>query len=115
MTKVLVCGGRDFNDADKLNHCLDILHKKHGFTCLVHGDARGADRLAGEWAEQNDVDVITYPALWDQFGTSAGPIRNKIMFTKEAPDIVIAFPGGSGTAHMVNFAKNKGAAVIEVN
>jgi hypothetical protein len=60
--RLLVTGGRNFTDRDFLFATLDRLHAEHGFTLLIHGDARGADRLAGEWAKERGVEVSACPA-----------------------------------------------------
>ena len=77
--KVLVCGGRSFTDRTLLEATLDRLHHAHVFTALIEGDARGADRLAGEWAEAQGIEHIVYKADWDGFGAKAGPLRNPHM------------------------------------
>jgi hypothetical protein len=112
--RVLVCGGREFNDHFLLNLILDLKHEDYNFTHLIHGGARGADRMSGEWAEVNKVPVQVYYADWEKYGKAAGMIRNKEMLTVGKPDLVIAFPGGTGTAHMVKIAKEAGVNVIEV-
>jgi hypothetical protein len=48
--RVLVCGGRDFDDAGLMINVLDRLHTEKFFTVLIHGNARGADRIADAWA-----------------------------------------------------------------
>lgn len=63
---VLVCGGRDFKDADFVFASLDEIHKKTPITRLVHGDARGADKLAHAWARMRKVQKQPYPADWDR-------------------------------------------------
>lgn len=98
--RVLVTGGRDFSDLALLTGALDHLHAQHPFTVLIHGDASGADRLSGEWAESRGIQVEARPADWKKHGRAAGPIRNSQMLD-ERPDIVVAFPGGKGTADMV--------------
>jgi UDP-N-acetylmuramoylalanine-D-glutamate ligase len=55
-----------------------------------------------------------YPAKWDLHGKSAGPIRNQQMLDTGV-DLVIAFPGGKGTAHMVSIAKKAGVKVVEID
>ena len=104
--KVLVCGGRDFKDSATLFQVLDQFHREHGFTFLVHGDARGADRLAGEWAKEQGVPFKAYPVEHDLDGEwpGAGPRRNRRMYDDAKPDMVVAFPGGKGTAGMVAYA-----------
>lgn len=112
--KVLVCGGRDFNNGARLRECLNALHDNLGpITLLVHGAAAGADSMAGTWATHRGVPVKAYPADWKKHGRSAGPIRNQQMLDAEKPDMVIAFPGGRGTAHMVRIAKEQGFRVIQ--
>lgn len=111
---ILVTGGRDYADRSRLNLTLDALHREHRFTRLVHGGARGADKLAGEWAVHNDVPVTAYPADWS-LGRGAGHIRNAEMLAASNPHLVVAFPGGRGTAGMVKLALRAGKEVLTVN
>lgn len=99
--RVLVCGGRDFNDRAYVYGALDVLHGMKKITSLVHGGARGADLLAGEWAEVRGVPQHVYFANWKRYGRSAGIIRNKEMLEDGTPDLALAFPGGNGTDDMV--------------
>lgn len=113
MTKILVCGGRNYKDQDKVNLILNKIHDDAGITCIVQGGAKGADELAKNWAERHNIECKEYKADWDAYGRSAGPIRNREMFNKEKPDMVVAFPGGKGTAHMASIAEGK-VPVIKV-
>lgn len=81
---------------------------------IIQGGARGADRAADEWAIINWVPLETYLPDWDKYRKAAGPIRNKQMLDEGKPDVVIAFPGGRGTANMVSLAKKAGVEVVEV-
>ena len=108
--KLLVCGGRDFADREGLGRALDAAHAKRPITILIHGGARGADRLAGRWAEERGILVAEVRALWKQHGNGAGPIRNRGMLAL-GPDGVIAFPGGNGTADMGSIATAAGVPV----
>lgn len=112
---VLVCGGRDFALRDDLFSVLDDLHRHHGFTLLVHGAARGADRLAGEWAESRGVKCQPVAADWQMHGRRAGPVRNAEMLHTYKPEIVVAFPGGSGTDHMVKISRKAGVMIHQFN
>lgn len=114
MTIVLVCGGRDFGDYQLLARVLDQLHAESRFTKLIHGAAFGADRMAGHWAALRGIPVEAYPADWYAHGKSAGPIRNAMMLRLGKPDLVIAMPGGAGTADMVRKAIAAGTHVIIV-
>jgi hypothetical protein len=114
MTKVIVCGGRGFYETAFIWQHLDILNSEYNFSELIHGDAKGVDRIAGYWAESRSVDCKKYPADWDTYRSSAGPIRNNQMLKCENPDLVVAFPGNVGTNHMIKIAKNAGVEVVEI-
>lgn len=93
---------------------LDTLLVRHGISTVIEGGARGADSLAGEWADDRGLEHITYHADWDNLGRKAGLIRNERMLKDGAPDLVIAFPGGRGTFHMSRLAEEAGVPVIAV-
>lgn len=112
MKRFIVCGSRDYDDRAALYRALDHLVSLCGPFEVIHGDARGADRLAGKWAEDRDLKVTAVPADWKAHGKAAGPIRNREML-KYRPDAVIAFPGGSGTADMMKAADKEGVLVLE--
>lgn len=111
--KVIVCGGRQFDDFRKISLVLDTQHEETPFSVLIHGDALGADRTAAKWARARRVPTQAFPANWERDGIKAGPIRNSQMLAQR-PDLVIAFPGGKGTADMVRKAKAAGVAVTEI-
>jgi hypothetical protein len=114
MTTALVCGGRNYADKAQMFAALDGLRTSKHITSIVHGAASGADRLAGEWAKARGIECTSYPADWKRLGQSAGPIRNQRMLENERPSLVIAFPGGSGTADMKRRAVAAGVEVIEI-
>jgi hypothetical protein len=110
--RILVCGGRDFNNDALLNETLNQ-HKCDDLT-IIEGGAKGADLGALHWARHNAVPVETYRADWDKYGKRAGYIRNVQMLNEGKPDLVIAFPGGKGTQMMIMLAKSAGVPVVEV-
>lgn len=112
--KVLVCGGRDFDDASLMTKTLDEVHDVYRIDAIIHGDAKGADRMAGGWARQRGFCEIKVPANWNVYGKSAGPVRNDWMAKLCDPDLVIAFLGGKGTAHMIQRARDNNIKVMEV-
>ena len=113
--KVLVCGGRSYADAETLNRVLDDLHSEFAIIQLIEGDAPGADRLAGQWAERQQLPHRKFPAKWRQYGKGAGYLRNKEMIEVGRPDLVVAFPGGPGTANMVALARAAGVPVRQIS
>lgn len=106
---VLVCGGRDFSDEVLLSKTLDNEH----ITMLIHGGARGADSLAGAYARRKGIQEVICPANWDFNGKKAGVLRNKAMLNL-MPDMVIAFPGGTGTENMCSVASKAGVQVLAI-
>lgn len=112
--KVLVCGGRDYRDSQRAFAVLDELHQQgNRITLLIEGGANGADRRGREWAEARKVPFQTVHADWAAHGRAAGPIRNAAMLVLR-PDVVVAFPGGRGTADMVRRARAAGVRVLDV-
>jgi hypothetical protein len=117
--RVLVCGGRDYDDRERLFGVLDKALKAATLAertfVLIHGNARGADKLSHEWATARQVyDVRVYPADWNTHKKAAGPIRNRLMLTDGQPHAIVAFPGGNGTADMIRQGKKAGVPVYEV-
>jgi len=102
--RLLVTGGRDFADRQKLFDALDMVHDFTPVSLLIAGGARGADTLAIEWAKERGINYHIEKAQWGRFGKSAGIIRNKQMLEMK-PNLVVAFAGGNGTRDMVNRSK----------
>lgn len=111
--RILVCGGRDFRDTKMLDEVLSEIAFRFGIREIIHGGANGADTMAGCWGQKHNIPVLVYPADWKKHGRAAGPIRNQQMLDEGKPDWVVAFPGGRGTAHMVNIARKAGVTVFD--
>lgn len=107
--KILVCGGRDYDDFASICHVLRALRP----STVIEGGARGADAPAGRWARDNEVNLIVVHADWTKHGRAAGHIRNGWMLD-ERPEIVVAFPGGRGTDNCVKQARARGIPVLRV-
>lgn len=112
--RVLVCGGRDFRDHGCVFDKLTAIHTGQMITCIIEGGAPGADEWAAVWADMVGVPRKKFPADWASLGRAAGPLRNQRMLDEGKPDLVLAFPGGKGTASMVRLAKKAGVKVIEI-
>lgn len=114
MKRVLVCGGREF---DNWNRLVSAMERNGVFpintVAIIQGGAKGADFLAKTWAKSVGIPVDEYPADWKTHGKAAGGIRNQKMLDEGKPDLVIAFPGGAGTADMVRRAEKAGVPVTK--
>jgi len=96
--RVLVFGGRDYNNYERVAEELDDIGN---ISLIIHGGARGADSCGARYAGINNIPVREFPADWDKYGKRAGPIRNAQMLREGAPDFAVAFPGGKGTKDMI--------------
>jgi hypothetical protein len=114
--KVLVCGGRDYDNIVLAYFTLNTLLKKAKpeDILIIQGGAKGADKLAKDWANQIGADCLEFPADWGTHGKSAGFIRNSQMLEEGKPTGVIAFKGGPGTRMMCELAEKKNVPVKRV-
>ena len=128
--RVIVCGGRNYQDRNTVSGWLDKLFApvygtgdepyKNGTALprpdlvIIQGGASGADSFAMDWCVVNWVHFETYEADWKTHGKAAGPIRNQKMLDGGKPDMVLAFPGGSGTADMKARARVAKIPVMEI-
>lgn len=110
--RVLACGGREFSERDVVFRALDEVPGH--IECLIEGGARGADRLARDWTDARQVQRLSFPADWNKHGRAAGMIRNQRMIDEGKPTVVVAFPGGRGTADMVNRARKAGIVIRHI-
>jgi YspA, cpYpsA-related SLOG family len=114
---VLVTGGRNYADRDRVFQVLDKIHASSPITLIVQGGATGADRHAFVWASLQSVNYETFHAQWGTEGKKAGPLRNQRMVDYvhklEGDKIVVAFPGGPGTDDCVRRAKRV-LVVVEI-
>ena len=116
MKRVVVTGGRNFRDAALVDRALSAIMRKHGISHVIEGEASGADTLSKRWAEAHGIEILPFPAAWEdlshddaiiktrrdgtQYDARAGHRRNQQMIDTGKPDAAIAFPGGSGTEDM---------------
>lgn len=113
---ILVCGGREYSDASKMDEILSQIPRPF---VVRHGAARGADTLAGLWAAHAGIPVEPYPAPWRLYEAKAGKniagvIRNAAMIRGPRIARCIAFPGGSGTESMVRLCEKAAIPVTLV-
>lgn len=112
MNIVLVCGGRDYDNRRMIHDTLDGLVPEP--SVVVTGGAPGADTIASGWADYNGIHSVNVYPMWHTHGKKAGVLRNQLMIDLFDINLVVAFPGGDGTADMVRRAKAANIPVIEV-
>lgn len=116
---IMVTGGRDYDDTNVIAEALGN-YSSLG-TILLNGGAKGADFYARRyWHQVAELPYVTMPAPWHRVGKPAGQLRNMAMvagnsiapYGKLVPDVVLAFPGGKGTAGAVKAAVKAGIEVV---
>ncbi len=127
--RVIVTGGRDYQDKEVVWGTLDRIHREGYFqwqqtvpvgprniVWIITGACPygGADLLAENWAKENEVNYIGYPAKFKTGprGKAEGPYRNAGMAEYAEASLVVAFPGGRGTANMIAEAKIRGIPIL---
>lgn len=111
MYKIIIAGSREFNDYKLLESKMNIITSKYTNVEIVSGTCYGADQLGERYAKQHNLPIKQFPADWNKYGKSAGPIRNAQM--ADYADACIVFWNGKskGTKSMINLARQKGLAV----
>lgn len=118
-----VTGGRDHPPFHPLREKLflarlvkRITFRDQRFTELWQGGAKGADTEARLWAESHGLRNRTFEAEWGKHGKRAGRLRNQRMrdalLASAEITLVVAFPGGTGTAHMVEICQTEAMNLI---
>jgi YspA, cpYpsA-related SLOG family len=89
------------------------LHK-HLVSEVLHGGARGADRLGFRWAVKHHIRSRCFAADWQRFGKAAEPRRNQQL--AQAGDMLLAFWDGRspGTRHIIGCMHQLGKPVVVV-
>ncbi len=116
--RVLVCGGRNWRDSGFVWRNLTQIMNREGvpFECLIEGECPygGVDLYAKNWAVAHGIPVLPFPPKIAPNGRVLGSERNAQMLREGKPDLVIAFPGGIGTANMCKLAKAAGVRVERI-
>lgn len=114
--RLLICGSRSYLYEANVYDALKTMLERYPALEIIHGGAAGADTHAARFAGFHCLPVHVYPANWNKYGPSAGPIRNQLMLDSGRPDYVFAFidkPLGKsrGTNDMVKRAQAAGVSV----
>jgi hypothetical protein len=107
--RILVTGSREWARRDDIR--IALVAAPVGSTVL-HGAARGADKMAGDAAKELGLTVEEHPADWDRYGLKvAGVIRNTAMVAT-SPDVCLAFGDTRGTVDCIGKARKAGIPVF---
>ena len=114
--KVIIAGGRDFDDYEYMSTKLDELFKdpntfNNNTIKVISGMAKGADTLGIQYADENKLTKILFPANWKEYPRIAGFLRNNDMLSIATHLIAFWDRKSNGTKHMIEIAQMKGIPV----
>ena len=117
--KVIVAGGRDFNDYKLLKETLDNFQQGYGnITEVVSDGAIGSDKLGERYANENNIPIKRFVPDWKGLGKKAGHVRNRQMgdYAKEHNGMLVAFwdKHSRGTKGMIDYASKIGLKSVVV-
>lgn len=107
--KIAFTGGRDYTDRKLVQFVVDLLMAANIRSFAVGDCPTGLDRMVREMIPSTHIDV--HCASWELHGKAAGPIRNRAMLEDDV-DVLVVFPGGTGTANCAKQAKEMGKVVV---
>ena len=111
--KVIIAGSRSIASYDVVRKA--IRESYFDIDEVVSGNAKGVDRWGELYANQNNLDLVIFPANWGRYGKSAGVMRNRKM-AKYADALIAVWDGESrGTKHMIDIAKEYNLEVFVYN
>ena len=105
---IVACGSRTYTSALAIRDTLTdyVLDRP----VIIHGAARGADRLIG--FEADDIG-LTVKAMPPRYNDGETPLQRNDRMLDENPDLVLAFWDGKsrGTLHTISHAVQRGIPV----
>ena len=103
--KLIVAGSRYFNDLELCwSFVVKCLRDRLPNAAIVCGEAKGADTLGKVVGKKLGLEILSFPASWDERGKAAGYIRN-VEMAKVADGVLVFWDGKStGTKHMIDIA-----------
>lgn len=117
---IVTTGGRHFDGLEATN-LVDSVMFKYTLGMMIepekivvcNGNAKGADELVKIWCHKNGIHFFSCEPLWHIYDRPAGPLRNEIMLDIMHPNLLVAFPGGTGTQGTIKLAKEKRIKVLK--
>lgn len=109
--RVIIAGSRSCSEdctklKDKINKIMFNMDPYD--TEIVSGTCKGGDILGENYAKDNGIDIVQFPADWKQYGKKAGYLRNEQM-AEYGTHLIALWDGNSnGTKNMIKQAKEKG-------
>lgn len=111
--KLLITGSRKFDNSIGIMEAIKQVENLQGqkITMLLHGGATGADTLAQQWAEENNIPTQILKPDYEKHGGKIAPLLRNNELVKRA-DCTLAFyaknrTGGTWYTSKKTIASNK--------
>lgn len=110
MMRIIIAGSRTVTEND-VRRALQLCPWVGFVSAVVSGTAKGADQFGENWAKENGIEILYFPADWKKYGKRAGPLRNQVM-AENAEGLIAVWDGKSrGTNSMISLAKKQGLRI----
>lgn len=111
--RTIIAGSRTITNAAVVEQAITEAPFWPKITEVLCGGAQGVDTLGANWAKHRGITISHYPAKWDEYGPSAGPIRNREM-AQNADALILVWDGKSrGSRSMLSYARSSGLKIFE--
>lgn len=108
---ILVTGSRDWDLSERkiIHDAIDsAIGDDSTHVVLLHGNCRGADTIAANYARKRGFAILSKDARWNDFGDAAGPMRNRQLLS-----LLSDFRKADYICHVLGFPKAKSKGTID--
>lgn len=110
--RLILAGGRHFDDSRMVSDALSALNRIRPFAVLIHGGCPGIGIPAEAWGRRHGIHIVRYPP--PRAGSRVdNERRDEFMISDGRPDLLLAFPGGRRTQRLCSLAAQAGVERIE--
>lgn len=113
--KLAIVGSRSFKDYESLKTTILSLYEIDDIEFIISGGAKGADTLAKRFAKEHQIPISIHKPLWEEYGNSAGIVRN-CRIVRECDEVIAFWDGESkGTKFTIKYAEEQNKEVLIIN
>jgi hypothetical protein len=111
--KLIIAGSRTLKDYKLVEKIINdaLVNLDKDTIEIISGGAKGVDTLARQYAMKNKLPCKVFEPNWDEYGKSAGYMRNSEMANYGNALIAIWDGKSKGTKHMITEARRNGLKI----
>lgn len=114
VVKVAISGSRTITDREFVFSVLDFYLSrllKENEVIIVHGNAKGVDFIANDWANANGLEKIIFEPDYSKYLPKVAPIKRNQQIIEAADYLIAITTGSNGTASTIKMAEKKGIPI----